>query len=158
MTLQEKIDQFVSDGAYRIGEIGMLMDEMADNSNHEYQELDTCREQLSLFLSVLRHTTMSIIDGTSFLDWEEIDILREMDHMRKTCKMGTLPIINFLNFSPSIFIQAAPSEGGGSAAFPEGSPGDSIFYNGASQPIADAISVYAGMDSEDINTYFAGRP
>jgi hypothetical protein len=133
MTFQEKKDQFVSDAAYRIGELGMKMDAMADNSNHQYAYMASVRQKLSLFVSVIRHTTMNIIDGENFLDWTEMETIREMEHLRKISGMNQLPIINFTNYAPSVFIgETVISDGSDGSALPEGSPGDIIFYNNLS--------------------------
>lgn len=160
MTFQEKVDQFVSDAAYRIGEIGHEIDEMADKSNHECYKLKNIRAELSMFLSILRHTTMSIIDGTNFLDWDEYDILKECEYQRRKAGMNILPIINFTNNAVSVIIQQASSGSGSesSSSIPSGSSGDSLFYNVSGELYADSISTYGGAGDEDINTYFAGRP
>lgn len=156
MTYQETIDQFVSDAAYRIGEIGHLLDAAADKSNHECYKLKVLRSELSMFLSIVRHTTMSIIDGTNFLDWDEYDVLKECEYLRRKAGMNILPIINFTNYAVPILFNESSSGASGSG-IPSGDPGDSLFYNVSGQLYADSISPYAGMGEDSINTYFAGR-
>jgi hypothetical protein len=160
MTFQERVNQFVSDAVYRIGELGHLMDALADNSNYQYRDMYSVRRDLSNFLAILRHTTMSIKEGTTFLDWSEYDIEKEMQFLRRLSGMNQLPIMNFLNHAVGVLvIQQGGSNGGGTPAnFPAGLQGMTIFYNVSNQPYADYIDPYAGMGNDDINTYFAGRP
>ncbi len=160
MTFQQKVDQFVSDAAYRVGELGHLMDELADNANRNYADYYEIRRQLSDFLAIIRHTTMPIANGTSFLDWDEYDVEREMQYLRGISGMNRMPIINFLNNAVPVLISQTVIGGGGnggSSSLPPGNPGDSIFYNVQRQPYADSIDPFIGMGEDDINTYFAGR-
>lgn len=160
MTYQETIDQFMSDGAYRIGEIGSIIDDASDDSNSDHENLKGIRRQLSRFMSILRHTTMTIIDGTNFLgEWTEMQVLREIEYLRDISSMNSLPIINFLNYTPGVLIMGGSiGSSPGSASFPEGSPGDSIFYNISGNPVADSISSYGGWGGESMTQYFTGRP
>lgn len=162
MTFQETIDQFVSDAAYRIGELGMELDKLADNSNHEYYYLKDMRGELSMFLSILRHTTMSIYDGTNFLDWTEYAILKECDYLRRRAKMNILPIMYFTNHAVLLTItQISVTSGTGGSGigitFPQGAIGDTLFYNAAGNLYAAGINPYAGAGSDSITAYFAGR-
>jgi hypothetical protein len=165
MDINTTISNFLRDGQYRIAELSVKMDNIVDKGSYQYRECFKSRLDIIMLMRILYEGKWYIQDGYNHIQfgdtddtWTENDLAQEIEYIRYYTNMNEMPYITFTAHYPQIASTIGGSGQVGSAAFPSGNPGDTIFYNSESQPYADSIDPYGGADdNETIEQYFSGR-
>ena len=153
MDIDQVIADFLKDAQFRIAEIGVELDNLADMSSEEYQILADHRLQLSEFIGIIYVGQWNIIDGYNLLDWDDYDIQQESEYLRTETGMINSPFTTFSCVYPQIVNNIVEGDGAG---LPVGDPGDFIYYNTNGEPVTVQFPRLVGMQSGDtVQSYFA---
>lgn len=164
--LIQKIEDFLRDGQYRIGQLSVMIDQSRENSAYDFHELSYKRELIIMLMDVLYEGKWYIRDGFNHIKivpdsgtktgWTEKELSAEIEYVRYVTNMQEIPFLSFTLYYPMIINGSGGS--GSTNLSVSGMPGMVLFFNASGNLYADYIDEYGGMYSwESINSYFSNR-
>lgn len=159
--IDQIINDFLRDAQYRIGELGIEMDQSRDDGKYPFSDKQRSVAELVALMNILWWSKDEIKDGYNFIyggsdnQWTEKEVVLEIEKMRDKAGLNPVPYLSFINHATELVSGTGATAGLG---LPIGSFGQYITYDIAGNPVAADFPVYGGMNVyEDINSYFAGR-
>ena len=159
MDVNKQVSDFLRDAQWKLAKITAEMDSLEDDGDNLYQDLKHDRQELDYFYSILLETQQEVEGDYNWLstaEWTDKEILNEIHYLRNKHQMNGMPLLNYQHTIHQIIAFSGAS--GGSGLPVSTSAGKILISTSGGGWEEGSLSDYVGMlDSESLNTYFAGR-